>query len=48
MNTLKMDTGIEFIAFDLKSASISLEEIIGKISTDDILNQIFEDFCIGK
>lgn len=48
MNTLKMDTGIEFIAFDLKSASISLEEIIGKISTDDILNQIFENFCIGK
>jgi len=32
----------------LKEASSALEEIIGKITTDDILNQIFENFCIGK
>lgn len=48
INTLQMSTGIEFIAFDLASASAHLEEIIGKISTDDILNKIFENFCIGK
>jgi len=47
-NTLKMGTGIEFIAFDLASASNHLEEIIGKITTDDILDKIFENFCIGK
>jgi len=40
--------GFEFTAFDLKEASSALEEIIGKITTDDILNHIFENFCIGK
>ncbi|MCK4312849.1 MAG: tRNA uridine-5-carboxymethylaminomethyl(34) synthesis GTPase MnmE, partial [Candidatus Cloacimonetes bacterium] len=47
LNSLKKDMGFEFTAFDLKEASTALEEIIGKITTDDILNQIFENFCIG-
>jgi len=40
--------GYEFTAFDLQEASRGLEEVIGHVSTDDILNQIFENFCIGK
>jgi tRNA modification GTPase len=40
--------GVEFTAFDLKEASTALEEIIGKVSSDDILNRIFDNFCIGK
>lgn len=48
INALKQTMGVEFIAFDLKEASLSLEEIIGKISTDELLDQIFENFCIGK
>jgi len=40
--------GYEFTAFDLKEASTALEEIIGKVTTDDILNNIFANFCIGK
>lgn len=38
----------EFIAVDLRNASSSLGEIIGIITTDDILNNIFSKFCIGK
>jgi len=38
----------EFIAVDLRDAENSLGEIIGKVTTDDILNNIFEKFCIGK
>jgi tRNA modification GTPase len=38
----------EFIAVDLRNAEDSLGEIIGKVTTDDILNNIFEKFCIGK
>lgn len=38
----------EFIAIDLRSAANSLGEIIGIITTDDILNNIFSKFCIGK
>lgn len=38
----------EFIAIDLRNAENSLGEIIGKVTTDDILNNIFSKFCIGK
>ena len=38
----------EFIAVDLRNAENSLGEIIGKVTTDDILNNIFSKFCIGK
>jgi len=48
IESLQNDFGYEFTAFDLKEASTSLEEIIGRVTTDDILNQIFENFCIGK
>lgn len=48
INSLEMNLGYEFTAFDLKEASESLEEIIGKISNEEMLNKIFADFCIGK
>ncbi len=38
----------EFVSVDLKLAEESLGEIIGKVTTDDILNNIFSKFCIGK
>ena len=38
----------EFIAVDLRNAESALGEIIGKVTTDDILNNIFSQFCIGK
>ena len=38
----------EFISVDLRNAENSLGEIIGKVTTDDILNNIFSKFCIGK
>ncbi|MFA3783486.1 tRNA uridine-5-carboxymethylaminomethyl(34) synthesis GTPase MnmE [Melioribacteraceae bacterium 4301-Me] len=38
----------EFIAVDLRNAESALSEIIGKVTTEDILNNIFAKFCIGK
>jgi len=38
----------EFIAVDLRGAASSLSEIIGEVTSDDILNNIFMKFCIGK
>ena len=38
----------EFVALDLRGATDCLGEIMGKIASDDILNQIFSNFCIGK
>jgi tRNA modification GTPase len=45
---IKNDIGVDFIAFDVAEASGALEEIIGKVSTDDVLEKIFASFCIGK
>jgi len=38
----------EFVAMDLRVTMDALGEITGKVSTEDILNKIFSDFCIGK
>ena len=38
----------DFISIDLKSALISLGEITGEVITDEILENIFSSFCIGK
>jgi tRNA modification GTPase len=38
----------EFVALDLKAALDAVGEVIGKTVTDDILNKIFSEFCIGK
>lgn len=38
----------EFIVLDLRSGLESLGEITGDVVTDDILDKIFSDFCIGK
>ena len=38
----------EFIAADLKAAESDLGEIIGLVTPDDILNNIFSNFSIGK
>lgn len=45
---LASGVGFEFIAFDLISASSALEEILGVVSTDEMLENIFSNFCIGK
>ncbi len=38
----------EFIAFDIKQAVDALSEITGEVTSEDILNEIFSRFCIGK
>ncbi len=46
--TIANDFTGEFIAVDLRNAESALGEIIGKVTTDDILNNIFDNFCIVK
>ena len=38
----------EFILLDLKVAIDSLRELIGEIYSEDILDVVFQEFCIGK
>lgn len=45
-----LETGItgDFIAMDIRQAMYELGTITGDISTDDLLGNIFANFCIGK
>ena len=38
----------EFVAVDVRAAADALGEITGAITTDEILEQIFSTFCVGK
>ena len=38
----------ECVAFETQQALAAVEELIGKISCDEILHNIFTQFCIGK
>jgi tRNA modification GTPase len=45
-----MDQGVtsDFIAMDIRASLHHLGEITGEISTEDLLGNIFSNFCIGK
>ncbi len=38
----------EFIALDLRDALETIGEVVGETTTEDILDKIFSNFCIGK
>lgn len=40
--------GLECIAYDVRDAIKTLRELIGDVYSDDVLNLIFDEFCIGK
>jgi tRNA modification GTPase len=48
LESLRHKESGEFIALDVRRAIDSLGEIIGSVTTEDILNNIFSKFCIGK
>jgi len=47
-NSILAQLSGEFQAADLRKAVNSLGEVIGVVTSDDILNNIFQKFCIGK
>lgn len=38
----------EIVAVDLQGAKNGLEDVVGSVTSDDILERIFANFCIGK
>ena len=47
-NTITLNIGIDFVSIDLHSALECLSELTGDSVTEDVLNEIFSKFCIGK
>ncbi len=45
---LSNNTATDFIALDIRQALFHLGEITGTVNTDDLLDSIFRNFCIGK
>lgn len=41
-------TETELVAEDLRQAVLALERLIGRIGVEDVLDQLFAGFCIGK
>jgi tRNA modification GTPase len=48
LNALSNHISGDFLAMDIRQSLHYLSEITGDISTDDLLDSIFRDFCIGK
>lgn len=48
MAQLKGANAGELLAEDLRAAQLSLSEITGEFTADDLLGEIFGSFCIGK
>ncbi|MDD3107269.1 MAG: tRNA uridine-5-carboxymethylaminomethyl(34) synthesis GTPase MnmE, partial [Bacilli bacterium] len=39
---------IDIISIDIKSAWHSLGEITGDVANEDLINELFSKFCLGK
>jgi tRNA modification GTPase len=48
MEGMEEGSFLEFIAFEIRSALEALGELVGETTTEEVLNRIFGQFCIGK
>jgi tRNA modification GTPase len=48
--TAALDDGVpmEFAATHLRAAAEALEDLVGAVSVDDVLDRVFGSFCVGK
>ena len=45
---LRSERSLELVAMDLRIAFNAVGEVVGKTTTEDLLDSIFSQFCIGK
>lgn len=47
-DAILMSMELELVAIDLNECYLSLKEILGEVSRDDLLDTLFSKFCLGK
>ena len=48
LGQLRKGAMLDLVAVDLRIATKAIGEIVGKTTTEDLLDSIFSTFCIGK
>ena len=48
LNALRANQTLELVALDLRIAVNAVGEIVGQTTTEDLLDILFSQFCIGK
>lgn len=48
INSMKDNIGLDLVAIDLKEAMYTLGEITGESLSEELIDKIFESFCVGK
>ena len=48
IEAFRADHTLELVAMDLRIAVNAVGEIVGKTTTEDLLDSIFSQFCLGK
>ena len=46
--TIRLNIGVDFVSIDLHAALEALSDLTGETVSEDIINEIFSKFCIGK
>jgi len=46
--TIRLNVGIDFVSIDLRAALECLSELTGESVSEDVINEIFSKFCVGK
>ena len=47
-DAMRDDLGLELMALELRIGANAVGEVVGKTTTEDLLDSIFSQFCIGK